>query len=51
MTTDCQGFADLPKDPGIMRSLVKQTGGNLGVYAKIEAPATIRVGDAIELLD
>jgi len=48
MTT--HGFAELPKDPGIMRSLVKETGGNLGVYAKIEAPAPIRVGDAVELL-
>ena len=49
MTT--HGFADLPKDPGIMRSLVKQTGGNLGVYAKIETPATLRVGDAVQLLE
>lgn len=34
-----------------MRTLVKQAGGNLGVYAKIETPARVRVGDAIELVD
>jgi uncharacterized protein YcbX len=49
MTT--HGFDDIPKDPGIMRTLVKQAGGNLGVYAKIETPARVRVGDAIELVD
>ena len=48
MTT--HGFDDIPKDPGVMRTLVKQAGGNLGVYAKIETPARVRVGDAIELL-
>jgi uncharacterized protein YcbX len=48
MTT--HGFANLPKDPGIMRSLVQQTGGNLGVYAKIESPAAIHVGDPVELV-
>jgi uncharacterized protein YcbX len=49
MTT--HGFADIPKDPGVMRALVKQSGGNLGVYAKIETPARVRVGDPIEIVD
>ena len=49
MTT--HGFADIPKDPRIMRTLVKQSGGNLGVYAKIQTAAQVRVGDPIELLD
>ncbi len=49
MTT--HGFADLPKDPGIMRKLVKEAEGNLGVYATIEAAGEVRRGDPIHLLD
>ena len=49
MTT--HGFADLPKDPGIMRKLVKEAEGNLGVYAAIEAAGEVRRGDPIHLLD
>jgi uncharacterized protein YcbX len=48
MTT--HGFADLPKDPGIMRKLVRETQGNLGVYAIVEQGGVLSVGDAIELI-
>ena len=49
MTT--HGFANLPKDPRVMRTLVKEAEGNLGVYATIEEPGEIRSGDRIALLD
>jgi hypothetical protein len=44
------GFADLPKDPRVMRALVKEAGGNLGVYATVETPGAVAVGDSVELL-
>lgn len=48
MTT--HAFDDLQKDPGIMRALVREAAGNLGVYATVERPGRIAVGDELELL-
>ena len=49
MTT--HGFDDLPKDPKIMRHLVKENDGNLGVYLSIEKPGVVSVNDVIEWID
>ncbi len=45
------GFDDLPPDPGVMRALVRETQGNMGVYAQVLEPGPVRVGDSVELME
>ena len=48
MTTHAQG--DLPKDPSILRSIVKDSNQNLGVYASVLRPGEVKLGDSVELI-
>jgi uncharacterized protein len=38
---------DLPRDPKILRTIAEQGGGNAGIYALIDRPGTIRVGEPV----
>ena len=44
------GHAGLPKDPSVLRSIVKDANQNLGVYASVVQSGGISVGDPVELL-
>ncbi len=39
----------LPEEPRIMRSLVRDSGQNLGVYASVVEEGLVRVGDTVEV--
>ena len=43
--------ADLPKDPGILRTAAQNNHANVGVYASVVRGGTIRRGDVIALID
>ena len=45
------GFEKLPRDPSIMRGLVKENNGNLGLYASVEEAGRIAAGDKITRID
>jgi hypothetical protein len=40
---------ELPQDPSVLRTIVREGGQNAGVYASIVAEGTVRVGDAVEV--
>jgi len=48
MTTHPQG--DLPKDPSVLRTIVRDGGQNLGSYASVVAAGRVAVGDTVELV-
>jgi uncharacterized protein len=45
-----QAQENLPKDPRILRSIVKDADQNLGVYASVVTAGEVRVGDVVELI-
>ena len=45
-----QPVDELPPDPGVMRTLVRETRHTAGIYASVVEPGVARVGDAVELL-
>ena len=47
MTTLAQG--DLPKDPNVLRSIVRNNAGSFGVYASVVKPGRVSIGDKIEI--
>lgn len=49
MITQPQG--DLAKDPGVLRAVVREADQNLGSYAIVVEPGTVRPGDEVVLLD
>ncbi len=45
-----QQTGDLPKDPQVLRTIVRNSQQNVGAYARVTRPGTLRVGDPVELL-
>jgi uncharacterized protein YcbX len=41
--------ADLPKDPAVLRTIVRDAEQNVGMYANVAAAGAIAVGDPVEL--
>jgi len=48
MTTHAQG--GLPKDPSVLRSIVKDADQNLGLYASVAKTGEVRIGDSVEVV-
>ena len=45
-----QAQEKIPKDPSILRSIVKDADQNLGVYASVVSAGEVRVGDVVEVV-
>jgi uncharacterized protein YcbX len=45
-----QAQAGLPKDPRVLRTIVREGGQNLGLYANVESAGRVSVGDEVELI-
>ena len=41
---------DLPKDPAVLRAVVRDAGQNLGIYARVTQPGAVKKGDAIDFV-
>jgi len=48
MTT--HGFDDLPRDTEVMRKLVANSEGNLGIYASVVQAGSVAAGDSVSLV-
>jgi len=48
MTTLPQG--DLPKDPAVLRTIVRDAGQNIGMYAQVASAGPVGIGDPVELV-
>jgi MOSC domain-containing protein YiiM len=46
-----QAHSGLPKDPQILRTIVREAEQNLGVYAHVSRAGHVRVGDALMLVE
>jgi uncharacterized protein YcbX len=44
-----QAQKDFPKDPSILRTIVRDANQNLGIYANIVKPGMVKFGDQVEL--
>ena len=44
------GFDDLPQDPQIMRKLVANSEGNLGIYASVVKVGKVATGDSVTVM-
>jgi uncharacterized protein len=45
-----QAQQDFPKDPSVLRSIVKDADQNLGIYANVSKTGEVKLGDRVELL-
>jgi uncharacterized protein len=44
-----QAQADPPKDPTVLRTIVREAGQHLGIYASVPQSGRVAVGDVVEL--